>query len=85
MKAKQQQFKVRVQVLPKADILDPQGQAVENALQSLGYKNVSRLRIGKEVVFEVSADSKPNAQNQAKEMCEKLLANPVIEDYRVEL
>lgn len=81
----QQQFNVKVQVLPKRDILDPQGQAVEKALSSLGYKDVKDLKIGKEIVFKVTATSKTNAEQQIKEMCEKLLANPVIEDYKIEL
>ncbi|MBI3590745.1 MAG: phosphoribosylaminoimidazolesuccinocarboxamide synthase [Candidatus Melainabacteria bacterium] len=78
-------FNIKVQVLPKKDILDPQGQAVEKALISLGYKDVRDLKIGKEIVFKVSADSELKAKSQVKEMCEKLLANPVIEDYLIEI
>lgn len=78
-------FLVKVQVLPKKDILDPQGQAVEKALQSLGYKGVTNLKIGKEIVFIVSASSENEVKSQVKEMCEKLLANPVIEDYNLEI
>lgn len=81
----QKTFSVKVQVLPKKDILDPQGQAVEKALTSLGYKEVKNLKIGKEIVFKISANSKTNAEIQVKEMCEKLLANPVIEDYKIEI
>ncbi len=78
-------FSVKVQVLPKKDILDPQGQAVEKALISLGYKDIKDLKIGKEIVFKLNATSKLEAQNKVKEMCDKLLANPVIEDYKVEI
>lgn len=78
-------YSVRVQVLPKKDILDPQGQAVEKALASLGYKGVSDLKVGKEIVFKVNAESETEAKSKAKEMCEKLLANPVIEDYKIEI
>ena len=80
-----QLFSVKVQVLPKSDILDPQGQAVEKALVSLGYKEVKNLKIGKEIVFEINALSKQEAESQVKDMCEKLLANPVIEDYKIEI
>ena len=79
------QYSVKVQILPKPDILDPQGQAVEKALISLGYKDVKDLKIGKEIVFQLSASSKQEASSQVKEMCDKLLANPVIEDYKVEI
>ncbi len=79
------QYSVRVQVLPKADILDPQGQTVEKALQSLGYKEIQDLKIGKEIVFKINAKSENEATNQVKEMCNRLLANPVIEDYKIEI
>ncbi|MBI1859083.1 MAG: phosphoribosylaminoimidazolesuccinocarboxamide synthase [Candidatus Melainabacteria bacterium] len=80
-----QSFKVRVQVLPKQDILDPQGQAVEKALKSLGFTEIKDVKIGKEVVFEIKNGSKDIAKSQVKEMCEKLLANPVIEDYKIDI
>lgn len=78
-------YYVKVQVLPKKDILDPQGLAVEKALVSLGYKEVRDLKIGKEIVFSTRASSKHEAELKVKEMCERLLANPVIEDYKVEV
>ena len=80
-----QSFSVKVQILPKKDILDPQGQTVEKALLSLGYNGVSDIKIGKEIVFRLNATSKEEAKLQVKEMCVKLLANPVIEDYKIEL
>lgn len=80
-----QSFSVKVQVLPKKDILDPQGQTVENALKSLGYKDIKDVKIGKEIVFNIKADSNEKAKKQVNEMCERLLANPVIEDYKVEI
>ena len=80
-------YSVKIQVLPKKDIFDPQGQAVETALASMGYKGVKDLRIGKEIVFnlEISQHSTLSAQPLVKEMCERLLANPVIEDYKIEI
>ena len=80
-----QSFSVKIQVLPKKDILDPQGQAVENALKSLGYKDIKDVKIGKEIVFKIKAASNEEAQKQANEMCERLLANPVIEDYEIKI
>ena len=80
-----QHFSIRVQVLPKQDILDPQGQAVEKALISMGYKNVKDIKIGKEIVFKITAESVEKAKIEAKQMCERLLANPIIEDYKIEV
>ncbi len=82
---KSTKYSVKVQVLPKKDILDPQGQAVEKALSSLGYKDISELRIGKEVVFKIDADSPAEVKKIVNEMCERLLANPVIEDFSIEI
>ena len=68
---------VRVLVRPKEGILDPQGQAVERALPALGFDGVSDVRVGR--MIELSADD----PSRVGEMCEKLLANPLIEDYEV--
>ena len=78
-------YSVRVQVLPKQDILDPQGQAVEKALMSMGYKGVKDVKIGKEIVFKVKSESIEKAKFEVNQMCERLLANPVIEDYKIEI
>lgn len=74
-----------VDVMLKPEILDPAGQAVANALPSLGLPATSRLRIGKHVELELEAASPEQALAQATRMAEILLANPVIEDYRVRL
>ena len=52
---------------------------------SLGYKDIKDLKIGKEIVFKISAESQAKAKSQVKKMCEQLLANPVIEDYKIEI
>jgi phosphoribosylformylglycinamidine synthase subunit PurS len=78
--------KARVFVTLKRGVLDPQGSAVNRALHALGYAEVSDVRLGK--LIEVTIDSTvPEAQERARldEMCRKLLANTVIEDYRIEL
>ena len=77
--------KILVDVMLKPEILDPQGQAVANALPSLGFAPATSLRIGKHVELELEAADEQAALEQATKMAETLLANPVIEDYTVRL
>jgi phosphoribosylformylglycinamidine synthase len=77
--------KIVVDVMLKPEILDPQGQAVSNALPSLGFAPAVSLRIGKHVELELEADDEQSALERAEKMAETLLANPVIEDYAVRL
>jgi phosphoribosylformylglycinamidine synthase len=70
-------MKARVLIRPKEGILDPQGQAVERALPALGFEGVEHVRIGRMVELEVEDPAKLD------EMCERLLTNPLIEDYEV--
>ena len=78
-------MKARVTVTLKAGVLDPQGKAIEGALRSLGVEGVASVRQGK--VFDVELETADQGQAQAalKQACERLLANTVIENYRVEL
>ena len=78
-------LQARVYVTLKSGVLDPQGKAVKSALVSLGFKGLNDVRVGK--YFEINIDevSKETALKKIKEMCEKLLANTVIENYRVEI
>lgn len=78
-------IKARVTVTLKYGVLDPQGKAIENSLGSLGFNGVGSVRQGK--VFDVSLDVKDEAtaKHDLESMCEKLLANTVIEDYQVEI
>jgi phosphoribosylformylglycinamidine synthase len=71
-------------VRPKQGILDPQGAAVENALEQLGFA-VSGARVGKVVDLEVDAADETQARAQVEQMCEKLLANPLMESFEIEL
>jgi phosphoribosylformylglycinamidine synthase subunit PurS len=73
-----------VLVRPKQGILDPQGEAVESALEHLGF-SVSGARVGKVVDLEVDASDPDEARAQVEKMCEQLLANPLIEAYEVEI
>ncbi len=77
-------MKVLVFVTLKADVLDPEGEAIRKASLSLGHENVKTVRQGKLFEIEVDADSESSARNLAEELAEKLLANTVIEDYRIE-
>ncbi|MEP6755495.1 MAG: phosphoribosylformylglycinamidine synthase subunit PurS [Chthonomonadales bacterium] len=76
--------RVKVYVTLKPTLLDAQGRVVQNSLESLGYTEVEQVRIGKYIELELS-DGTGNVEGRVKEMCDKLLANPVIEDYRCEV
>ena len=76
---------VRVFVTLKEGVLDPQGKAVQNSLHSLGFGAVRDVRVGKYLELHLDAAAPEDAARQARGMCEKLLANPVIEDYRFEV
>jgi phosphoribosylformylglycinamidine synthase PurS subunit len=75
-------LRVRVLIRPKEGILDPQGQAVERALPALGYEDVSNVHVGRLVELDVAGDG--DVEAQVREMCERLLANPLIESYEVQ-
>lgn len=74
-------FRVAVRVMPRATLLDPQGQAVEHALHALGFGEVATVRVGKHLMLEVDARTGDEALARARAMCDRLLANPVTEDY----
>lgn len=78
-------FKATVYVTVKQNVLDPQGVAVQGALHSMGFGEVGKVRIGKYMELELDTADRAEAEKRVKEMCEKLLANTVVEDYRYEL
>ena len=78
-------MKAKVHVTLKNGVLDPQGKAVENALGTLGFDGVEGARIGKYIELDLAETDAAKAEAQVTEMCEKLLANTVIENYRVEI
>lgn len=78
-------MKAKVFVTLKPSILDPQGKAITGALQSLGYDDVQDVRQGKYFELDIVAETAEKAQALASEVADKLLANPVIESYRVEI
>ena len=77
-------FRARVRVMPRSSILDPQGQAVSHALGELGFDGVGEVRVGRAVELLLDAASADVAREGALKMCERLLANPVTEDYVLE-
>ena len=78
-------MRVKIFVSLKQGVLDPQGKAIERSLHTLGYNEVREVRAGKYFEVKVDAPDKASAEQAVAEMCAKLLANPVIEDYRYEV
>jgi phosphoribosylformylglycinamidine synthase len=78
-------MKARVFITLKNGVLDPQGKAIGHALNNLGFGNVGEVRQGKVIDIELSERDEPKARASVKEMCDKLLANTVIEKYEIEL
>lgn len=76
-------FRVSVNISPRQGILDPQGKAVADALHSLEFGEVGDVRVGRFVVLQVDAANGATASQRVREMCEKLLANPVTEDFDI--
>jgi phosphoribosylformylglycinamidine synthase len=81
----EESVKAKIHVTLKPGILDPQGKAIEHALDSLGFTNAANVRVGKYMEVDVNESDKTKAEAQVKSMCEKLLANTIIEEYRYEL
>ena len=78
-------MKARVHVSLKAGVLDPQGKAIGNALASLGFAGIGEVRQGKLIEIEIEGSDRVAAREKVEAMCKGLLANPVIEDYAIEL
>jgi phosphoribosylformylglycinamidine synthase len=78
-------FKAKVIIKRRPSILDPQGKAVEKGAQHLGLTNIRNTRIGKYIEFDVLSDNRTEAEKEVNEYCNKLLANPIMEDYEFTL
>ncbi len=78
-------MKAKVHVTLKSGVLDPQGKAIGHALAGLGFKGVTDVRQGKYIELELAETDRAKAEAAVKQMCEKLLANTVIENYAIEL
>jgi len=78
-------MRVKIFISLKQGVLDPQGKAIENSLHSLGYHEVHNVRVGKYIELEIDRASPAARELRIREFCDKLLTNPVIEDYRFEI
>ena len=78
-------MKARVTVYPRREILDPQGKAILGALERIGFSDVKQVRAGKSFEIELGSDDAQEASEKLAQMCEKLLANTVVEEYQIEL
>ena len=76
-------FRIEIRVTPRPGILDPQGKAIHHSLHNLGWTGVDDVRVGKAIHVELNAGGADEARSAAEEMCKKLLANPVTEDFEV--
>lgn len=80
-----QKYQAQIYVTLRPSVLDPAGTAVQSGLKHMGYDQVEEVRIGKYIQVSLTAENKPAAMDQLDRICDQLLANPVIENYRIEL
>ena len=78
-------LKAEIYITLKKTISDPQGLTIKHALESLGYKGIEDVRIGKLVTIGLASKSSKDAEKEVEQMCKKLLANPIIENYRFQI
>jgi phosphoribosylformylglycinamidine synthase len=78
-------LKAEINITLKRTVADPQGLTIKHALESLGYKDLTDVRIGKLVIIKLNFKDKIRAEKEINEMCKKLLANPIIEDYHFKI
>lgn len=78
-------YKAYVYVTPKAGVVDPQGAVIERALPALGHSGVANIRVGRYITLDVPGTDPEQVKADVDDMCRKLLANPIIEDYRFDL
>ena len=78
-------MKITVFVSPKNTVLDPQGAAVEQAMKSLGHESVEGVRVGKTITFKMEGSDSPDLREKLDKLCDGLLSDPVIEDFRYEI
>lgn len=76
-------YVAKVDVMPKQGISDPQGQTIERALPALGLEGISAVRVGKSISFQIDASDEDEARRRAGEVCDRLLANPVLESFNL--
>jgi phosphoribosylformylglycinamidine synthase subunit PurS len=78
-------FQANIHIMPRPELLDPQGKATQHGLKNLGFDTVANLRVGKRISMEIEAKTKKDAETKVDEACQKLLANTIMESYEFEL
>lgn len=78
-------MRAEIYIILKNTVADPQGLTIKHALESLGYQNLKDVRIGKMILVNINSEDKKGTEQQINEMCKKLLANPIIEDYKFQI
>lgn len=78
-------FKAEINVMPKKELLDPQGKAVSSSMKNLGLPEIDHVRIGKHIHLELEADNEDSAKEKVEKACKELLANHIMESYEFEL
>lgn len=78
-------MKAKIVITPKKAVLDPQGKTVQNALAQMGYEGIGAVHVGKYLEIELQGSDRETASQRINDACHRLLSNPVIEDYRVEI
>ena len=76
-------YRIAVHIVPRRGILDPQGKTVADALHTLGFSTVRDVRVGRHIVVDLEARDRTAAEQSTRDMCERLLANPVTEDFEI--
>jgi len=74
-------FSAEINIMPLKALLDPQGKAVTQSMQGIGFNTVTNVRIGKHITLEIEAENKKEAENKINEACEKILSNPIMEGF----
>lgn len=77
------QYAVQIRITPRPGILDPQGETIGRALETLGYDGVADVRMGRLLSLQIEAPDEASARDSVSEMCERLIANPIIEDFTI--
>jgi phosphoribosylformylglycinamidine synthase PurS subunit len=78
-------FIAEINIMPLKVLLDPQGKAISNSMKNLGFNEISNVRAGKHITFEITAESKENAMERVNDVCNKFLTNPIIEGFEYSL
>jgi len=78
-------FRIEIRVVPRPGLLDPEGKAIQSGLLSLNYSEIQEVRVGKILLIELESNSTKDALDQTTSMCQALLANPVTEDFHIQI